>query len=470
MQSSTTACWKKRWSDIPLTTLKDRRVKRTSSWSLLAMMFLFLATGCQKPEEDLGLDLLPGDPLNVLVESSPVHAFSFVPEPIRTSGLTRNLLGSYLDPVFGSVRAGIVAQLRLSSNNVGAGQDNSGLVADSMVLAMGFDGINYAYGNLNPQVFQVFELGASLSIDSAYTTDMVPEFVAQELSAERGGRITPRPFTKPFIGGDSLQPQVRIRLDKDLAQRILDAFGTPALANNDAFLEFFKGLYITPDNGTQLPFQQGILYFNLLNSASKVTIYYRNTLETEAIAREFDLPINSSSVRYTVVEHDHTAALATQLGVALSDTSAPAAFVFVQAMGGMRAKLRFPTLRSDHAGRNEVVAKAELVIPVPNSFNPYLLPPNQLFIFRKDSVTGNDVFLPDQTGGVGSIDGNYRPNAREYRFNITRYVQGVINGSIPDTGVELVTGSNGVTANRVELAGPAHPTSPMRLDLTFTTY
>lgn len=436
---------------------------------MFALVAIVLVSGCKKPEEDLGLDILPGDPLGTRVETTPIHAFTFEPEAIRTSGLTRNVLGSYLDPVFGSVQAGIVAQLRLSTNNVGAGQDNSGLVADSMVLALAFDGINYAYGNLNAQSFRVHELSEVLTIDSTYTADLVPEFLPDDLVAERGRRITPRPLTKPLVGGDSLQPQIRIRLDKVLAQRILEAFGTPAMVDNTAFLEFFKGVYITADNGTQLPFQQGILYFNLLSAPSKATVYYRNTLDAEPTPRILDLAINQSSVRYSVVAHEHAQAIDAGLGMALADSTLPAQQVYVQALGGLRAGLRFPELRS-YADQGLVVAKAELVVPVPGTFNPYLLPPAQLFIFRKDTVTGSDIFLPDQVAGSGNIDGNYRTSAKEYRFNITRYIQGVISGTIPDTGVELVPASNGITANRVVLSGPAHPDRPMRLDITFTTY
>jgi hypothetical protein len=91
-------------------------------------------------------------------------------------------------------------------------------------------------------------------------------------------------------------------------------------------------------------------------------------------------------------------------------------------------------------------------------------------MFRKDTITGNDVFLPDQSGGVGSIDGAFRSDAQEYRFNITRYIQAVLSGTVPDNGVQLVAASNGVTANRVVLSGPEHPDRPMVLNLTFTTY
>lgn len=427
-----------------------------------------LFAGCKKPEDDLGLDLLPGDPLGLLIDTNTIRAYTFEDTTIRTSGLTRQLLGSYLDPQFGLVKAGLVAQIRLSTNNIGAGQDTSGLVADSLVLALAFDGANYAYGNLNPQVFQVFELFESLSLDSTYRTDDVPQVVATDLVADPGRSVTPKPFEQPYIGGDSLAPQLRIKLHPTLAERFLNKFGTSAFADNTAFLDFFKGVYVTVDNGSQLPFQQGILYFNLLSSATKATLYYKDTLNEPGTQRTLDFLINTSSVRYTVVEHDRTQATDPTLQLALGDTTLPAPVVHVQALGGTRTAIRFPNLMG-HAGVNRILAKAELVVPIDGPYYPYYPPPSLLFLFLKDSL-GADVFLPDQLTGIGIIGGNYQATEQEYRFNITRYVQGVLNGTYPNNGIELLSGSTGVTTNRAVLAGPDGPENAMRLRLTFTTY
>lgn len=440
---------------------------RPMQWVALLLGAVMVMVGCRKPEEDLGLDLLPGDPLGLVLDTSTLHAFTFADTAVRTSGLTRNVLGSYLDKEFGAVKAGIVVQLRLATNNVGSGQDTSGLVADSLVLALGFDGVNYAYGNLDPQVFQVFELDTLLSIDSTYHTDDVPPVIPIDLCADRGGRITPDPFNGPVIAGDTLLPQLRIRLADDLAGRFLDAFGTPDLADNTAFLSFFNGLHIKVDNGAQLPFQQGILYFGLLNGASKATLYYHDENNEPEQLRTLDLLISSSSVRYTVAEHDHDQALVPGLLQALADTVAPAVHTYVQTLGGLRTAVRFPHLM-EYAGTGRVLAKAELVVPVAGTNNGFQPPPTQLFIFRKDSL-GQDAFLPDQLTGFASIGGGYDSALREYRFNITRYVHSVLTGALPNTGVELVCGSNGVTANRAVLKGPA-ATDGIRLRLTFTTY
>lgn len=116
-----------------------------------------------------------------------------------------------------------------------------------------------------------------------------------------------------------------------------------------------------------------------------------------------------------------------------------------------------------------ILVKATLEVPVSGTFDAALTPPTQLFIFRQDD-DGDDQFLIDQLGGVGLIDGTYDADDRTYRFNITRHVQGVLNGSIANDPLELVPGSSGITVDRAVIAGPAAPDGGMRLQLTFTTY
>lgn len=434
---------------------------------VLLVLCATLLFGCRKPDEDLGLDLLPGEELGLSFDTVPIRAFSFADSAIRTSGLSRNLVGSYSDPDFGTLRASCVAQLRLTTNNVGQGMDASGLVPDSIVLALAFETPSYGYGNLHAQVFTVHELAEDLSVDSVYHSDDLPQVADEDLVSEHAGLLTPEPFATPEIGGVTAVPQLRIRLKESLARRFLAAFNTPDLVDNTAFLTFFKGIQVSVENGAQAPYQGGVLYFNTLSSASKVSVYYKDTLSSEPeLARVLDLAISSNSVRYTTVERDRSqAVLLTQ---ALLDTSASAPLTYVQAMGGLRTAIRFPELELE-AAEGKALSKAELVVPVSGAFYPYYAPPPQLFVFRKGSA-GGDVFLPDQLQGIQSIGGNYDAATNTYVFNMTRYVQGVFNGTFTNDGLELASGSSGVSVNRVVLCGPEHPTTPMQLQLTFTTY
>ncbi len=435
---------------------------------LLAGALIALGLGaCRKPDPDQGLDLLPSDPLGVVIDTATVHAFTIRDTVVRTSGLSKQLLGAYRDPQFGLVRAGIVTQWRLPSNNIGVGVDPSALVADSLVLALAFDGANFAYGNLDPQRFQAFELGAALSLDSSYYSYTRPTTIGADLVLNRGGRIKPAPATPVILDGATQVPQLRIRLSLELAQRFLQRFGTADFASNDAFLSFFKGIHVSVDPEGLLPNQGGILIFDLLSASSKATLYYRNTGGSNTPER-LDFLINSNCVRYTTVEHDLAQATDPVLAAALADTSAPAATVHEQALGGLRTAVRLPGITA-YAGTGRILSKAELIVPLRGRPYPYYQPPAQIILFRKNAG-GTDVFLPDQLNGIGAIDGRYSSDALGYRFNITRYVQKVISGEYPNDGFTLVVSGSGVSANRAVLAGPAAPESPMRLRLTFTTY
>jgi len=435
-------------------------------WPLVLML---LVTGaCRKPDADLGNGLLPGDPLGVVVDTVQLHAFTRADSNFRSSSLSRQVLGSFLDPRFGLTRAGIVTQMRLGPSNIDPGQDTAGLIADSIVLALAFDGATYGYGNMDAQEFRVHELDERLSIDSIYRSNRAPQVLGPDLLEGRG-RVKPEPLRKQFILGDSVLPQLRLRLSDAIAQRFMDAFGTSDLSSNDAFLDFFAGVHITVANESQAPFQGGLLYFNLLSTPSKLTLYYRDTNSTAPdLTRALDFPINSNAVRYTTVEHDLSQAIGNEVALAIADTTSPAEVVYVQALAGLRTLIRMPSL-ADYRGQSKVLAKAELVLTVDGTTYPYYPPPALLVPFRRNE-DGQEAFLPDLIGGIGALDGSYRSTEREYRFNITRFAQRVITGEQVDPTLELVAGSGGITANRVALKGPAALNGPMRLRLTFTSY
>ena len=90
----------------------------------LGLSVLFLTLGCKKPENDLGLDLLdPSDTLAVIsTDTTALIAWSEKADSLTSTGLTKFVLGSYLDPIFGDVRAGFATQVLLSASNVGVGQ------------------------------------------------------------------------------------------------------------------------------------------------------------------------------------------------------------------------------------------------------------------------------------------------------------------------------------------------------------
>jgi len=430
------------------------------------LLFGLLATsGCQKPEEGLGVDLLPpGDPLEIVeVDTATLVAWTVPENPVRTSNLSRCLLGSYLDDRFGLVSMSLVTQLRLSTNNVvGDGQGNLNLVCDSVVLSLVYDPLGYGYGNLDPQVFKVLELAEYLPNDTVYRSDKVPAVVSwNDLVVAGRDVFTPQPLSEPVIEGVSLRPQLRIPLDPALGQRILGKFGEDETSDNTKFQQFFKGLWVLPDNGTPDPYQAAVLYFAMLDAQTKLTLYYRNTLLPDTLT--FDLLINDNGVRFTHARHEPSLAIDQGLPQALADSTLGVQLNYVQSLGGLRTRIRFPYLQKFKDQGYRAIAKAELVVPVDGTHYPAYVPPALIFPVRRGS-SGQDLLLPDQ-----NATGIYNSTKKEYTFNVTRWVQGVINGTYTDAELGLIPGSNGVSVNRVVLTGPGHPDRPMKLLLTFTT-
>lgn len=462
--NSIKAYWRQPWCDTVNTRHHAFVVRSAIATVLLSGMIG--ANGCKKPEDDLGLAVLnPADTLGT-VRTDTVRIISWprIDLPVRTNALSTNLVGSYVDDVFGPVTTGTATQLRLSINNIGPADPT--LVCDSLVLSLAFLTTDPIYGGLDPQVIRVFRLNEDLYLDSIYKSDRLPAMGTTDLVHGTPLTVAPSPTQGPVIGGDTLEAQLRLRLSNDLGSELLAQWGQPTLADNASFLAWFKGLAIVPDNPGQAPLQGGTWRFNLLSGASKMTLYYHNSTGT---AQSFDFIIGSSSARYSYGVFDHAAASLPELPAALADSTLGQTVTYVQSLGGLRTELRFPFLDRYRGTELQALAKAELLVPIAGEFHDTYLPPTQLFAFRKGD-SGEDLFVPDQIAGQGQVGGIYDAEERAYRFNLTRWVQGVISGTYPNTGLALVPGSNGISVNRAALGGPANGQAPMKMELTFTTY
>lgn len=433
----------------------------------MLLFALALASACHKPEAELGLDVLPPEDAlgTAVIDTTHITAWTVLPEPGKTSSLSRNVLGTYLDPDFGLVTTGLVTQVRLSTNNVGIGVSPDTLICDSLVLSLAYDATGYGYGNRDPQGFHVFRISEDLYLDSIYHSDDVPTSIPSDLLAGPRSSYDIDPFQGPLIGGDTLSPQLRLRLSNELGRELLDHWNTQEFTTNENFLAFFKGLMVIPNADASVPYQQAALYFNLLNPDSKLTLYYHSPTTSSS----FDFIINASSVRYTITRFDHDLALQPGLPLALSDTSLGQQRIYIQALGGLRGELRFPGLENYADAGFGALAKAELILPIEGNYFPLYAPPSQIFVFRKDAE-GKDVAIPDQIPASNQVGGLYDADEKVYRLVITQWLQGVINGEYPNTGLSVLSGSNGVSVNRAILSGPENPADRMRLRLTFTTY
>ncbi|MFN2423031.1 MAG: DUF4270 family protein [Cryomorphaceae bacterium] len=438
---------------------------------------------CTKPEQDLGIDLQEEDNLLSVqgIDTFTIRSYTILEDSVRSDKLNPAMVGAYVDPVFGFVKAGHVTELRLSSGNpvfVPPGSDRSDLVVDSLVLGLSFQSNltgraqDAHYGNLGPQFFRVYELQDSLSVDSQYFHTRDVNFLEPDLVLPGRNMVTPNPTDTSTINGQDVLPEIRLPLDTEIGERILSVNNGNGITATQ-FVTAIKGLFITVDETMMNPFGAGIIYFDTFSQLSRVSMYYRNTSTEEDF--RYDFFIRNNSGKFGVFDHGYEVAEdALRRQVLMDDLEAGNRDLYVQAIGGTKLRIELPHIETLRGLTGTAINKAVLTLPIRGSALGSYAPPGNLFVFGLNE-NGDAFLLDDQIDGGGFVGGALDLENGRYRFTITRYLQQVINGTRPFNGLEIVSSGAAFSANRVVINGPdypdpATPENNTKLEIIFTNY
>ena len=428
---------------------------KTTSFSLLiALLLITCATSCKKKDSALGKDILDDDTYlyGTTTDTFDILSYTIEEDSIITDNAANVVLGSYTDPTFGKFNASFYTQIRLAGIDPNFG-DPSTIIIDSFVLALKYVGY---YGDLKPQTFEVYELNEDINIDSAYYAFTTKTTKPSNLVPLGLGTITPDPINKTIVGGDSLNPQLRIPLDTNLAKALITeaTSGSATFSSNEAFLSYFKGIKIQTNNGTQASGNGGIFYFNLSDPASKMTIYFHQA----GLSKTFDLLINSSCADFTHIDKDYTG---TPIDQILQDSTMGNTAFYAQAFN-LRAIVKIPGLSA--LSKNKIIHRAELHLPIQfQSFYRYKPGVNISVATRiKESETAYT-----SLGVLGTLD----DFNKEFKIDLKQYVQAILNQDIENTGLILspryfINSSERIIFNGKNTNNKFAP----RLVVTYTTY
>jgi len=414
-----------------------------------------LLSSCEEPDS-IGLNVQPaGDQINV-VQTDTISLFTHTTreDSLRSDEASYALLGSYLDPVFGLHTASFYSQLRLASNNADFGTNPQ---ADSIVLTLVYETV---YGDtLTPQTVKVYELGEDIYKDSSYYSN--DEFTIGSLLGSK--TYVPTPSDSVLVEGVKKAPHLRIKLDASLAQRFINESGTTNLSDNANFLKFFKGIYVTTN---PVGSKGAIISFDLLNSLSQVTMYYKNSTSDSL---KYNFVINENCARINHFSHNFSQASSYLQSQISGDTTKGDSILYVQSMAGLKVKINYPYLKNLIANGKVAINKAELIIKLDKNdvTEGDFAPPALLTVIEEQD--GKIRYLLDQYEGTSYFGGSFNSSSYEYRFNIARHIQQILDGDKENLGLSLVvsTASRSNTANRVVLNGSKR-SDALRLSITYT--
>lgn len=373
------------------------------------------------------------------MDTTTIVAYSFYDDTIRTDEMNYGMIGSVYDPVFGKTSATFYTQFKMTKVAPTFGTNP---ICDSLVLVLPYVSL---FGDTSAlQTVKVYELSQAIFPKSVYYSNMHADYDQSSLLAQK----TFRPRVKDSVvlnKTTKVMPLLRLKFNTSLGNRIINTTAND-LANNNNFIQFFKGIAITSEE-ENTPGKGSLVSFSLLSSFSLLRMYYHNTQDTTV----FDFAIIDSCARFNQYNHFGYLNAANDFKSQLSgDTALGQQKLYIQALGGTKIKLRFPYLKKWASNKKIAINDAQLIMTNADVSAPYAAPANlAIRVLYKD---GKVNYIVDETEGANYFDGNYN-SSKGYRFRISRYVQQLLIPQTDNSGLYLFVPAASLIANRLILNG-----------------
>lgn len=417
---------------------------------VVSAIFLLILTvsldSCQKEISDVGMGIQPEEDLlnATVIDTFQIESYTELEDSLKTDELSNNLLGSYVDPVFGKVTSDIYTQFGVATNL--STIDILNTTVDSVKLQVRYSGY---YGEPDPQTFSVQRITERFYLDSTYYSTKTLTTDGVELIRPGFETITPDFSSEVIVGSDTLNPMIIFNLDTLLGKDILNNVSSGVLASETAFNNFFYGLHLSVNNPSQAVNSGALLYFNMGDAQTKMIIYYTENGTSKQLA----FPVGSTQARFSHFVHDYSG---TPVENCMNTPSLGQKFYYAQTMAGVRGVLKIKGIDKLKDIGNIIINKAELYLPVQYyTTDPYTVSGNA-FVFYNNTSGGASVMI-DQISTTATYGGAYDNVKKAYTFNIGRHLQQVVRGDIPNLGFILNTSASSVSGGRIIFSGQNSP-------------
>ncbi len=418
---------------------------------LIATFSTLLFSACTKVgTTEMGLGLLsPLDYFNTKDTSLDVITTTVdYPDTLRIYGSDYHVVGNITDDaLFGTTKATMYFQLVPSSFPFYIPGNRDSLEVDSAVLILSYKGF---YGDsTKPVVLNVRRVddNTPLIFDTTRYANNYPELYNIQASSALAA-----PFSLDFTHvRDSVNNkfeaaanQIRIPLFSSIARMFIRNYDSNnAYRSDTTFSASFPGIALSTDPSSN---KNVLVQISLNDTNTKLALYYKSTSNTSS-TYERDTAV--AYFKFSMYNNGHAnfikrnttgSELTRHLKNKISDS-----LVYIQTSPGTMVKVKIPGLKSF---KNKIIHRAELIAeqvptePGANVIEPYLLPPQYLFLGTYDSTiqrirsVPNDFTGTTDAAGMSRFGGQLKyqtlngvPNVATYNFSISRYVQGVISRS-----------------------------------------
>lgn len=359
-------------------------------------------------------------------------------DSILTSTQTGAIVGRYKDPVFGDVSATLYTQISLpyDADNgtyapfaVSSADSTTTVVYDSMYVYLVHNGFSYG-DSTKPVTLNIHRLTEDFIKDKKYLNSDALAYNPIPLASQV---LTHKDFKRATVSTtDSL---IKFKMPDALGNEIFAWANKAEGKDIDKFTNAVKGFAFTFNQGDNAV--QGIT----LSLASYPAIFYHAKDDT---VQKY-IPLTFLAERFSEIKSNRN-------GTALQGLkllgSLPAELTgnksYIQTGVGITTKVTFPTLANLlKAGSNNVgINKAELVIePDLDHINGNFKPPLQIALVEigKDNRLKKLNNVEEFIGlDLGNQYSDYSTTTNSYKFNVTTYIQELLNNRKTTDGIAFM--------------------------------
>ncbi len=384
-------------------------------FSFLLLSLIIGAFACKKVDVQFGNDFVDGSNTQLVkVDTFGVQLSTVFTDSFPTSGLGTSLIGSYKDPIFGTLATQTYFQVAPP-----AFEDiYENVLFDSITLILKLNK-NFYGDSTKPVHIDISRVTQKIEpFDNGFTLFNVNKFkVDGDVLGSKDVLINPTQTDTIFI-----------KLNAALGQELLKKFTAKSdtIKTEETFLNFFKGLRISSNSTSQM-------IFGATDSA-KMRIHYKKK-DLFLVNRSIDFKLTNKFLHFNNISVDRSAGSAKLQNLATAkeiDSKLTDNIAYGQANGSALIKLRFTTIREILKAPNfaKILSARLIVRPVEGSYNRIFYLPPQLRLSTTTSLNqiGTDLSSIGANGTpvvqYGNLFIDYAFGvSTAYSFDITNFIK-----------------------------------------------
>jgi hypothetical protein len=383
--------------------------------TFLLLSLIIGAFACKKVDVQFGSDFVDGSNTQIIkIDTFGVQLSTVFTDSFPTSGLGTSLIGSYKDPIIGTIATQTYFQVAPPFFE----DIYENVLFDSMTLILKLNK-NFYGDSTKPVHIDVSRVTQKIEpFENSFTLFNINKFTVDPIVLG----------SKDLIVNPTQTDTIFIKLNAALGQELLNKFTSKSdtIKSAETFLNFFKGLRISSNNTSKMIFGS--------SDSAKLRIHYKKK-DLFLVNRNIDFTVTNRNLHFNNISVERSTgsaklqnlATAKEIDSKLTDNTA-----YGQSAGSALIKLRFTTIRELLKSPNFAkILSARLIIrPIEGSYNRTLYLPPQLRLSTTTSLNqiGTDLSTIGANGTLvvqyGNLFTDYAFGVNTaYSFDITSFIR-----------------------------------------------